>query len=261
MNLYTQPGYLRMMDNSLSKPEMMAIRRALLAKTHGEVLEIGIGGGLNLTCYPPWVRRITAVDVYPQMLEMAVERSKKAGIEVDFHPISAEQLPLPSASFNSIISTWCLCSIPNVSQALAEIRRVLKPDGCFYFVEHGLAPDRQVRFWQQCLNPVQMLTAAGCHLNRDIPALLSSAGLMIAELRTFYLKSEPRTHGFTFLGEARKGRKPVVGSLTAYTRRWPKTNGFEFHSAWEILICSLARAAICRSTPAMSAITRHTGRA
>lgn len=215
MNSDTNTKFLQAMDASLSTPEKMALRRALLADTRGKVLEIGIGGGLNLACYPPTVQRITAVDVYPQLLDLAIRRANQARVLVDYHASSAERLPFADNQFDSIVSTWTLCSVPDVAQALAEICRVLKPDGRFYFVEHGLSPDRGVRFWQNCLNPLQKKMAGGCNLNRDMPALMQNAGLVILELKTFYTSEFPRTHGYTFLGKARSGRAGDFPSAAA----------------------------------------------
>ena len=204
MNVYTRNIFPRLMESSLSLPEAMALRGSLLAPVQGQTLEIGIGGGLNLFCYPPGLRHITAVDVHDQMLQTAAERAKQAGMTVDFHPISAERLPFADASFDSVVSTWTLCSIPNVAQALAEVHRVLKPNGQLYFLEHGLSPNRWIRICQNGLNPVQKIIAAGCHLNRDIPSLLQYAGLVADHMRTFYLRCLPPTHGYSYMGSAGK---------------------------------------------------------
>jgi ubiquinone/menaquinone biosynthesis C-methylase UbiE len=193
------------MELSLSTPEMMALRRELLANVHGAVLEIGIGPGLNLGCYPIAVRQISAVDVHSELPSVAVERARRSGLRVDYRPGSAERLPFDAGSLDSVVTTWSMCSIPDVDRAASEMFRVLKPGGRVYFVEHGLSPDAWVRFCQFRLNPLQRVIGAGCNLTRPIPAILQNAGFGIENLKTFYTSIWPRTHGYTFMGQALKG--------------------------------------------------------
>ncbi|RPJ50971.1 MAG: class I SAM-dependent methyltransferase [Chloroflexi bacterium] len=204
MNYYNRKILPKLMDSSMATPDLMRLRRKLLAQVHGQVLEIGMGGGHNLACYPPGIRQITAVDVHSELIQTAVDRAQQVGITVDYHPVSAERLPFAGECFDSVVSTWTLCSIPDVNQALEEIHRVLRPGGDIFFIEHGLSPDAKIRTWQNRLTPLQKFFSGGCHLNRDIPALLRDAGFTIKELQTFYLKDTPRISGYSFMGTASK---------------------------------------------------------
>jgi ubiquinone/menaquinone biosynthesis C-methylase UbiE len=147
-------------------------RTQTLTGAKGEVLEIGFGSGLNLPHYPPEVTRITTADPNPGMGKLAQKRIKASPIPVEHHVISGEKLPFEDNSFDTVVSTWTLCSIPQVEQALAELRRVLKPGGQFLFIEHGLSPNLKVQRWQNRLNPLQKTVADGCNLNRNMRVLI-----------------------------------------------------------------------------------------
>jgi len=147
-------------------------RAQTLVGAKGEVLEIGFGSGLNLPHYPAEVSRITAADPNPGMGKLAQKRIKASAIPVEHHIISGEKLPFEDNSFDTVVSTWTLCSIPKVEQALGELRRVLKPGGQFLFIEHGLNPNPKVQRWQNRLNPLQKTVADGCNLNRNMRALI-----------------------------------------------------------------------------------------
>ncbi len=180
------------------------LRQRLLAPVRGEVLEIGFGTGLNLLHYnPASVSRLTFVDVNPGMHRKARERIDASPIPVDVKVLSAETLPFDDAMFDFVVSTWTLCSIPDLPAALREMRRVLKPDGRFLFVEHGLSPDANVQRWQHRLNPLQKLWGGGCNLNRNIRQFITDAGFAIDTLETFYREKDPRFLGYTYFGSAR----------------------------------------------------------
>ena len=200
MNAYTRSVFPRLMDAALATPEIARLRRELLAAVRGEILELGFGTGLNLACYPAEVRRLTAVDV--RRFALAEARLAASPIAVQRHTGSAEALPFATASFDSVVSTWTLCSIPDVARALDEVRRVLRSSGQFFFLEHGLSPDRGVRFRQHVLTPFYRLAAGGCHLNRDIATLIKGSGLRIRNLERFYLPGEDKHTGYTFRGIA-----------------------------------------------------------
>lgn len=204
MNLYTRKLFPKLMDASLASEEMTNLRRDLLSGVHGKILEIGVGTGLNLSLYPDDVKGIDAVDVHPQMLDVAMERARLSGLDVRFYPISAETLPFADASFDSIVSTWTMCSITDLPKALSELQRVLKPDGRLFFVEHGLSPDYWVSLAQHWLNPLQKALGGGCNLNRDIPSYLKKAGFIMEGLRTLYLQKALRFEAYTYIGQARK---------------------------------------------------------
>ena len=177
-------------------------REKLVPSAHGEVLEIGIGSGLNLPFYDPArVRRLSAVDPSRELLAMASRKARRLGLDVELVQQTAERLPFPEASFDSALLTWTLCSIPDPAAALAEIRRVLKPGGELLFVEHGLSPDAAVARWQRRLTPLWRPLAGGCHLDRPMDALLRGAFASVA-VETFYLEG-PRVLTYLYEGSAR----------------------------------------------------------
>lgn len=172
MGLYSRVIFPRLLDWSLSLPNLAKYRQELLANVTGEVLEIGFRTGLNLAYYPCSIYKITTADVNPGMNALANKRISDSGIIVEQLLLSSENLPMPDNTFDSVVSTWTLCSIANVQQALQEVYRVLKPGGRFFFVEHGLSDKPSVQLWQHRLTPIQKVVADGCHLNRDIQKLV-----------------------------------------------------------------------------------------
>ena len=157
-------------------------RRATLAGTHETVLEIGFGSGTNLAHYPPEVERLLAVEPAGRAVDLAAERIARARFPVEVIGLDGEHLPLDAASVDCVVSTFTLCTVPNVEQVLVEIRRVLRPGGTLHVLEHGLDDAADVQRWQRRLDPVQHALAGGCHLTRHIPSLVESAGLRWGEL-------------------------------------------------------------------------------
>lgn len=202
MNLYRRVIFPQLLDLALSGERMERYRRQLLAHVQGSVLEIGFGTGLNLPCYPEHIRKITGVDPNPGMGSLARRRIASSPIAVDWQVADAQELPFPSQSFDSVVSTWTLCSIPNVAKALGEIRRALRAGGKLFFLEHGLSEDPQVQRWQNCLNPIQKVIADGCNLNRDMARLIQGAGFRFEQLERFYMPDQPRFIGYTYQGIA-----------------------------------------------------------
>lgn len=202
MNLYRRVIFPQLLDLALSGERIERYRRQLLAHVQGAVLEIGFGTGLNLPCYPEHIRKITGVDPNPGMGSLARRRIASSPIAVDWQVADAQKLPFPSQSFDSVVSTWTLCSIPNVAKALGEIRRVLRAGGKLFFLEHGLSEDPQVQRWQNCLNPIQKVIADGCNLNRDMARLIQGAGFRFEQLERFYMPDQPRFIGYTYQGIA-----------------------------------------------------------
>ncbi|MFS8896858.1 class I SAM-dependent methyltransferase [Synechococcus sp. R3-13] len=200
--LYRRIIFPRLLDLALSGEGMERYRRQLLAHVQGSVLEIGFGTGLNLPCYPEHIRKITGVDPDPGMGSLARRRIASSPIAVDWQVADAQKLPFPSQSFDSVVSTWTLCSIPNVAKALGEIRRVLQAGGKLFFLEHGLSEDPQVQRWQNRLNPLQKVIADGCNLNRDMARLIREAGFRFEQLERFYMPDQPRFIGYTYQGIA-----------------------------------------------------------
>lgn len=167
--------------------QMNALRPATLAPAEGEVLEVGFGTGLNLTYYPAAVRRVIGIDpLVISSLPALESRIRSAPFPVERHALRADgDLPFDSGRFESVVSTWTLCSIPDPARALKEMRRVLKPDGRFLFVEHGRAPSDSTARWQDRLNPVWRRIAGGCNMNRPIERLVQDGGFELASLERF----------------------------------------------------------------------------
>jgi ubiquinone/menaquinone biosynthesis C-methylase UbiE len=179
-------------------------RRRCLEPLEGTVLEIGFGTGLNLPFYPAAVTRVVGVDPSASSARLARKRIAASRFPVELIGLSAERIPVADASFETIVSTFTLCTIPDVRQALGEMRRALAPGGRFHFAEHGVADDPKVRRWQDRLNSMQQKICGGCHLNRPIPALIEQAGFEIEQLDTGYLKGAPKFGAFMYRGVARR---------------------------------------------------------
>ena len=204
MSFYSQVIFPRLCDLVLSRAFVAKHRQILLANAEGDILEIGFGTGLNLPYYPKGVRKITTVDPNVGMHRLAQHRIKQSGIEVDQQILSGERLPFDDNRFDCVVSTFTLCSIEDVGQAICEVFRVLRPNGRFLFLEHGLSPDPSVQKWQSRLNPFEMLLGDGCRLDRNIKELIADQPFSSVEIAEFYLKGIPRTHGYIYRGAALK---------------------------------------------------------
>ena len=177
-------------------------RARITAALHGTVLEVGFGSGLNLPRMPAAVSRVLAVEPSERARRIAQKRIDAARCTVEFAGLDAQRVQLDDASADCALSTFTLCTIPEVLQALAEIRRILKPGGRLFVLEHGAAPDPDVSRWQARLNGIQRTVAGGCNLNRDIRALLDQAGVATDAIQTYYFHKLPRTHGYLYAGAA-----------------------------------------------------------
>ena len=202
MGIYSRVIFPRLCDAALNRPLVEAHRRKLLSDATGDILEIGFGTGLNLPCYPDHVRKIAAVEPNAGMHRQARARVQQTGIDVHTAQLSSEQLPYEAGSFDTVVSTFTLCSIGPVDRALEEIYRVLKPQGRFLFLEHGLSPEPGVRRWQRRLNRLQRFLADNCHLDRDIQQLVSGQPYRSIQAQAFYLSKTPKTHGYLTQGMA-----------------------------------------------------------
>lgn len=177
-------------------------RAKVVPRAQGRVLEIGIGTGLNLRHYDlDKLDELWGLDPALELNGLARKRMHKAGIEVNLLPLPADEIPADDQSFDSIVCTYTLCTIPDAAAALREMKRVLKPEGELLFSEHGLAPDASVRRWQDRINPLWMKLAGGCNLNRDIPALLGDSGFRTDSLDSLYLPG-PRPMTYNYWGIA-----------------------------------------------------------
>ncbi|MEV0947075.1 class I SAM-dependent methyltransferase [Rhodococcus sp. NPDC049939] len=209
MGFYADRILPRFIDMTCGMKVTEKERRRACSGLQGRVVEIGFGSGLNVPFYPSAVDSVSAVEPADLGWKLARKRLAESSVPVERSGLDGESLPFPDNSFDTALSTWTMCTIPDVETALHEVRRVLKPGGTLHFVEHGLAPHPKVQRWQHRLEPIQKTIAGGCHLTRDIPELLSGAGFEIKELDRFYEKSTPKVMGAFSLGYA--ASPPVNG--------------------------------------------------
>jgi ubiquinone/menaquinone biosynthesis C-methylase UbiE len=191
----------RIIDLSMRNAELRAYRERVLSAAQGRVLEVGIGSGLNLPFYGPGVTQLVGIEPASRLMEMTREAALGQQLSVELISGSAETIPFPDHHFDTIVTTWTLCSIPKISESLIEMRRVMKPMGRLHFVEHGRAPEENVRKWQDRLTPIWKCIGGGCHLNRPIVELIEGAGFQIEHLQTGYMKG-PKPMAFMYEGRA-----------------------------------------------------------
>jgi ubiquinone/menaquinone biosynthesis C-methylase UbiE len=210
MGFYEKRILPYILNLAMNTADVRAERGRCLKDVEGDVLEIGFGAGHNLPYYPRAVTKVVGVDPSEKSARLARKRIAAASFPVEFIGLSAEKLPVPDASFASIVSTFTLCTIPDVAGALLEVRRALTPDGRFYFVEHGLSDDPKVVRWQHRLDPIEQRVFGGCHFTRRISTLIEQAGFSIERLEHDYLKGAPKFAGFLYRGVARRGSAALV---------------------------------------------------
>ena len=202
MGLYCEHIFPRIMEWVMGRGEFHDLRVAVLATTHGSVLELGIGTGLNIPHYPETITELRAVDPARLLPNTVSARIAKRSFPIQIELGTAEALPHPDHRFDCVVSTWTLCTIPEPVRALQEVGRVLKPGGIFLFLEHGRSDDHKVAAWQDRLNPIQNVIGCGCHLNRRIDQLIGQAGMTITQLHRFAMKDVPRLGGEMYQGTA-----------------------------------------------------------
>ncbi|MET3666611.1 class I SAM-dependent methyltransferase [Caulobacter sp. 1776] len=184
-------------------PAFREQREKLVPRAEGRVLELGVGGGLNLAFYDPArAISVTGVDPHPELRAIAEAAPRPEGLAVEIKAGEAENLPFDAASFDTVLCTFTLCSVHTPSAVLSEARRVLKPGGRFLFCEHGLSPDASVSRWQRRIEPVWKRIAGGCHLTRPVTAAIEAAGFRLDEVRRFYFDKTPRPLGWCEQGVA-----------------------------------------------------------
>ena len=194
------PAIVRALGNPVP---FRAVRKRLVPRAAGTVLEIGVGPGVNFAHYDPArVTRLYALEPNPGMVRHARRERAGARLAVAFLDLPGERIPLPDAAVDTVVSTFTLCTIPGVVEALRGVRRVLKPGGQFLFFEHGRSPDPRLRRWQRWSEPLTRCLFEGCHVTRDIPALIEGAGFRVDELETGYLAAFPRSWTYCFWGTA-----------------------------------------------------------
>jgi len=204
MSVYEDRILPHLLNLAMSTKGVKDERRRCLEAVSGDVLEVGFGTGLNLPFYPAGVTRVVGVDPSETSARLARKRIAASPFPVEVVGLSAERLPFEDASVSTIVSTFTLCTIPDVGQALGDMRRALRPGGRLHFVEHGRADDEKVRRWQTRLNGVQKRVFGGCHLDRPIAALIEGAGLEIERLEHAYLEGAPKFGGYLYRGVAKR---------------------------------------------------------
>lgn len=178
-------------------------RKKVVPLAIGDVVEIGVGPGLNLQYYNlDTVNKVIGIDPSDELNKIAKKNANKVNLDIEFNLSSAESIDLPTSSVDSVVCTFSLCSIPNPQKALKEIHRILKPGGKYYFCEHGISPDLSTRIFQNVTNIFYPKLSGGCHANRDIPKLISESGLKILEKDTMYLPGSVKFLGFNYWGVA-----------------------------------------------------------
>jgi len=203
MGIYDRHILPRLIGAACAQPAFDAQRSRIAPLASGVVLELGFGTGLNLPHYDPArVQRLYALEPSEGMLARVHEAAGASPVPIDILAEPAERLSLSDGSVDTVVTTYCLCTIPDVAAALAGCRRALKPGGRLLFCEHGLAPDPKVARWQRGLEPFWKPIAGGCHLARDIRTLIAAAGFRIDRVDAGYRPNSPRWAGFDVVGTA-----------------------------------------------------------
>ena len=202
MGLWERHLLPRVINACNNSPHSRQVRQRMCAGLAGEVVEIGFGSGLNAPYYPPAVSRVLAVEPSDVGWGLAASRVAASRVPVERIGLDGQALPLPDRSVDSALSTWTLCTIPDPGQALAELRRVLKPGGRLTFIEHGLSPDPGVATWQRRLDPLQRRIVGGCRLTLPVLPVLQDAGFEVSQVDNEYEQGAPRPLGYLYEGTA-----------------------------------------------------------
>ena len=193
----------KLLDCCCSTKPINYQRKKIVPNASGNILEIGIGSGLNLPFYEKSkIENLYGIDPSGELCEMAKKTASNNEIDLNLLINGAEEIELPKNSIDTVVMTYTLCTIPNPTDALKEIKRVMKADAKMLFCEHGTAPDKNIIKWQNRINPIWGKLFGGCNINRDIPSILKESGLKINTLDQMYLPSTPKIVGYNYWGEA-----------------------------------------------------------
>lgn len=202
MGFYSKYIYPKIIETALSISSVMKNRKEVLLNVKGNILEIGFGTGLNITCYPSFVKEITVLETNEGMDSLVRIRDSK--IKINFKLLNAESLPFDDETFDTVVSTFTFCSIEDIDTAMKEFLRVLKPKGQLIFLEHGAGKDNKVRFIQNLLNPIYKLLSNGCNLNRNIKSIIERSGFSIIDVEEFHDRHMIKLTGYLYTGIAIK---------------------------------------------------------
>jgi ubiquinone/menaquinone biosynthesis C-methylase UbiE len=203
MGFYEKWVLPRLLNLAMSDKFISEERRKVLGGVTGTVLEVGFGSGLNLPFYPADVRRLVAVDPSREGAKLARKRIAEAPFPVEYLPVAGEEIAAADHSFDSVVSTFTLCSVADPLAALEQMRRVLKPGGKLFLVEHGLSTDPKMQKWQRRLNRIQNILFGGCHLNRDVRRMVAESGFEFDQVDQYYMQGPPKFAAFVTRGVAR----------------------------------------------------------
>jgi ubiquinone/menaquinone biosynthesis C-methylase UbiE len=204
MGVYRDKVLPRIQDKVMARQPMAEARARVCAGLRGRVVEVGFGSGLNVPYYPPDVIRVLAVEPSALCMRLAEPRISRSSTPVELAGLDGQSLELPSEEFDAVLSTWTMCTVPDLAAALSEMRRILKPGGALHFIEHGHAPDTKVQRWQRRIEPLNKRIGGGCHLTRRISDDVAQAGFTIDQLDNYYLPGEPKPFGYCYEGHAVK---------------------------------------------------------
>jgi len=211
MPFYRDRVYPRIVEAFGDPPPIRAVRQRIVRDAVGKVLEIGVGPGVNFAHYDPAkVRKIYALEPNPQMVRLAERRRRRTDLDIEFLALPGERIPLDDDSVDTVLSTFTLCTIPGVREALRGVERVLKPEGKLIFFEHGLSPEPRVRRWQERSEPLTRWLFEGCHVTRDVPSLLEQSGFRIQQVEKGYLARFPRAWTYCWWGTAAPSRNVAL---------------------------------------------------